>query len=151
MPYQRMTAGERNKRNLRMWESWVAGKTQIEIGEEYGVSGPAVSVAIRNHIKKAYRPDAEAYVNKHLDRLTRLWEDSDQIDDVEKRIATRLRILEREAKLLGMDGAIKMKVDFDAKVESKVGYSLEASEDALKLLTGLNIKEDDDKRESETD
>lgn len=96
---------EHADRARKAYELSLAGWTQDEIGKELGISYNTVRLDLDYWIKKTVMPLAEDVKKKQLDRLELLWREAfkkAQSGDVPAMNAA-LKVLERQAKLLGLD------------------------------------------------
>lgn len=96
---------ERADRSRKAYELSLAGWTNLEIANELGVSHQTVNKDIRHWIDQTVMPLAEDVKKQQLDRLELLWREAfrkAQKGDVPAMNAA-LKVLERQAKLLGLD------------------------------------------------
>lgn len=99
-------------RNGEIWRSYLFGKTQEAIAEEYGISQQHVSEIIRKVRESLPEADALELRRADLERLDVMLPnnmlmaiagDKDAVNSV-------LKIMERRAKLLGLDAPTKQEV-----------------------------------------
>lgn len=96
---------ERADRARKIYELSLAGKTRDEIGSELGISYQTVNTEIKFWIQQTVMPLAEDVKKQQLDRLEMLWRvayEKSARGDVPA-MNTAIKILERQAKLLGLD------------------------------------------------
>lgn len=135
---------ERAERTRKAYELHLAGWTLHEIGAELGVSYNTVHKDIKYWISQTVMPLAEDVKKQQLDRLELLWREAfkkAQKGDVPAMNAA-LKVLERQAKLLGLDVT---KVEFSEvhdprEVElieliNEARAAMKAEEDRLRLGT----------------
>lgn len=95
----------RAERARKAYELSLAGWTNEEIGKELGCAGQTISLDLKYWIDQTIMPLAEDAKKRQLDRLEMLWREAFkkvQKGDVPA-INAALKILERQAKLLGLD------------------------------------------------
>ena len=93
------------ERARKIYEMSLAGKTRDEIGQELGITYQTAATDIKFWIQKTVMPLAEDVKKQQLDRLEMLWRaayDKSVRGDVPA-MNTAIKILERQAKLLGLD------------------------------------------------
>lgn len=96
---------ERAERARKIYEMTLAGKTRDEIGKELGITYQTVNTDIKFWIQQTVMPLAEDVKKQQLDRLEMLWRAAytkSEKGDVPA-MNTAIKILERQAKLLGLD------------------------------------------------
>ena len=136
---------QREDRREKVMELAFAGYSLRRIASEIGVSHVTVSRDIEARLKTAAEasPDTRKYRELHRLRLNRLmtawWRkalhDPDALGNV-------LRILDREAKLLGLDAPTKLDHGGSVRVDSKPDLSALADKDlqALRAIAALDPK-----------
>lgn len=102
-----------------IWEMYVNCYTQQAIADRFGISQSRVSAIIRGIQAEIPPQSREEIVQKRLELLdavtTRLAEAARDGDP--QAIMALLKVQEREAKLLGLDSAIKQEVDATVRYE----------------------------------
>lgn len=96
---------QRADRARKAYEMTLAGRTQDEIAKELGVSHQTINKDLKYWIAQTVMPLAEDAKKMQLDRLELLWRAAytkAQSGDVPAMNAA-LKVLERQAKLLGLD------------------------------------------------
>lgn len=90
-----------------MWERRVAGMTQSEIAAEFGVSRERVSQVLSRYAEGLVHPKVHEYRTQQAERLDFLWRKLVESGRLAKgdpqSVGAGVRILERYAKLLGLD------------------------------------------------
>lgn len=106
-------------RTGRVWQMYIRMQTQQAIADELGISQSRVSKIIAEVRASIPQQTREEIVQERVEQLrtigTRVFEAAEDGDP--QAINAFLKIQEREAKLLGLDSAIKQEVDATVRYE----------------------------------
>lgn len=103
---------ELTERRIRAWELALQGKSYRVIGEALGVAPMTAFRDVEAHAREIQQPVAEQVRKQEVARLDalldNLWPRVEQGDD--KAVANVLRVMDRRAKLLGLDAPAKQDI-----------------------------------------
>lgn len=111
--------GRLEGRTGQVWQMTIAGHTQQAIAEVLGISQSNVSRILAEARKEIPQQTREEIVQERLDLLRSITAGITEAAQEGDRdaIAAILKIQEREAKLLGLDSAVKQEVDATVRYE----------------------------------
>ena len=131
---QKMKAAQRRP---DVYTQWMAGCQMGDIADRYGVTIRQIYRALATHRRQMLREhvDVQAHVLRQLKDLQMLRAKTLNLLDTAEGRAGMLKLMEREARLLGLDAPAKKAIDLAAGVEVKGGdrYQLEVGDDVLEL------------------
>lgn len=107
---------ERSERIAEALRMRMAGKEAPEIAQRMGVNKTTVYQYIKDGIEATIREPAEAFVALHIMRLEKMFGGvfADAVSGDVKAVAAALKIMEREARLLGLDRAVPTETSGEA-------------------------------------
>lgn len=99
-------------RNGEIWRSYLFGKTQEAIAEEYGISQQRVSEIVREVRESLPETDAQELRRADLERLDAMLPNNIlmAVAGDKDAVSSVLKIMERRAKLLGLDAPTRQEI-----------------------------------------
>ena len=146
---QKMKAGQRRP---DVYKQWMAGCQMADIADRYSVTIRQIYRDLATHRRQMLREhvDVQAHVLRQLEDLQVLRAKTLKLLDTAEGRAKMLKLMEREARLLGLDAPAKKAIDQASGVEVKGGgrYQLEVGDDVLEIVRALGVAADGDELEA---
>ena len=146
---QKMKAGQRRP---DVYAQWMAGCQMADIADRYGVTIRQIYRDLATPRRQMLREhvDVQAHVLRQLEDLQVLRAKTLKLLDTAEGRAEMFKLMEREARLLGLVAPAKKAMDLAAGVEVKDGgrYQLEVGDDVLEIVRALDVAADGDESEA---